>query len=107
LTAASVGCVSVVTCPVAAGALVVWLQALDKWQVALDKLTDCIAYNKMLTASLGGGGGSDPYGPSGPHSSDDPDGYYSTNVTVEQFIDDAIASGNYACSGDSCVYYAE
>jgi hypothetical protein len=103
LGSSGVGCLGTgLTCPVLGTAALAWLIALDKWQQALDRLTDCIAASKKTDTSSGGGGPDTWTGV----DADDP--YRDTTMTVTEFIDDAIARGNYACADDGnyCVYYA-
>jgi len=100
VSAAAAACVgTLISCPAVDAAAIAWLLALDRWQVALDKLTDCIAANSGPTNTTGTGGAIETPGTGGPR--------YPTTV-IEEFINSAIDSGNYSCTsnGDYCTYYA-
>ncbi|MGH7638115.1 MAG: hypothetical protein ACREOK_10735 [Gemmatimonadaceae bacterium] len=107
--AASAACVGTgVSCPAAGAAIIVFLDLLDKWNLALDRLVACTDAAKLSNqegSSLGSSG-----------SDDDSRGDYDSfggeddvTKTVQEFIDDSIAEGTYTCSsgGDTCTYYAE
>lgn len=103
LTAAAPSCIPVgVGCALAGAAFLAWVSAVDGWNAALDKLAACIEKNRQSNdgqVTSGGSGEGD--------GSSEPD---DTSIyrTVEIFIRDAVASGNFWCSEDynRCVYYA-
>jgi hypothetical protein len=112
LASASTGLVvAIAACTESAGTLPVcgtietltaaFLAALAAWNVALDKLIACQLRNASATTSGGSTtGGSSITRP------DDEEEIIGGTKTVTQFIEDAMTSGNYSCSGDRCVYYA-
>lgn len=106
---AAAACVGTgVSCPVAGAAAIVWLEMLDKWNLALDKLLACTEAAKQSTpdgsGSEGGSSGEDPF-------ADDYDAFgdFDERKKVQEFIDDSIRAGTFTCSsdGDVCTYYAE
>lgn len=105
------GCIGTgVTCPAAGAAVIAWLDLLDKWNLALDKLLACTEAAKLSTESRtspdGGSSGDDFF-------DDDYDAFGDADSdvtkTVQEFIDDSIAAGTFQCSSDGnvCTYYAE
>jgi len=108
LKATVASCVTIVTCPLAIPVGLAVVYATDKWQIALDRLTDCFEAEKARNATPPpGGGGSSPDERSGISRTEN-EWNESTTSTVNAFIDNAIASNNYSCSSDGtrCVYYA-
>jgi hypothetical protein len=96
-----------ITCPAAGAAFVAFSEALDKWNLALDKLLACKeAANKSGSTTTSGGtftsGGTDA-------GDDDVDGTLPIEQVVREFIDDAVADGRYVCTedGEICTFYAE
>lgn len=88
------------TCVAAIPLSSAWLSALDKWNQALDKLIACTNKAREETSS-GRGGTFDDFND---EQEEDPE----LRRTVEEFIDDALESGNYKCTSDgtTCTYYA-
>ena len=104
-------CLTGVGCALTIPAFVAWLAALDQWNQALDKLISCMdkANDADVTQPLipGGGGDDGGFDKGGTGETEWPDQDDETR-TVMEFIDDAIASGNFWCSkdGNHCYYYA-
>ena len=108
LTAAVGGCVPSkgTLCPTIELAFTAWVAALAKWNTALDKLVLCIEKNRKPTGDDAAvTGGSESEGGSG---ATNPVGTSPSGDGIEEFIQNAIASGNFWCSasGDYCVYLA-
>lgn len=107
LTAVAPVCISTgVGCAAAGAAFLAWTAALDEWNASLDKLAACLEANSRPNddSVLPGGGGGGSGGGGAPWGDpNDP-----IEKIVAEFIDNAVASGNYWCSasGDHCVYYA-
>jgi hypothetical protein len=110
LQVATASCVTVpgtqpIACPAAGTAFIAFVDMLDRWNRALDKLVACTEAASADSSPGGDGGGADD----GTADDDFFGDYEETKKTVEQFISESIASNRYTCSsnGDVCTYYAE
>ena len=100
--AAAQTCGTVPPACIAAG--VALLAALDKWNIALDKYLECDLAKAKAPSESGGAGGDgaedEDLGAAAMASG------ASLQDTINQFIQSAVESGNYACGSSGCIYYA-